>query len=97
MAVQYMNEPGIFSMLMSLTPEHQRSRASAATFFVPSASQAIASFAMSVAIVRFGYSYSFAVLAAILFRRLTREESQVSSQLPSSSPCLISPFEGKNP
>jgi MFS family permease len=78
MAVQCMNEPGIFSMLMERTPAHQRSGASAATFFVSSVSQAIASFAMGAAIVRFGYSCSFAViamlaiLAAALFHRLAR-------------------------
>jgi len=90
MAVQCMNEPGIFSMLMAQTPEHLRSRASAATFFVSSASQAIASFAMGAAIVRFGYSYSFAaiaalaVLAAILFRRLAREGILASNKMSES-------------
>ena len=88
MAVQCMNEPGIFSLLMASTPEHQRSRASAATFFVSSASQAVASLVMGAAIVRFGYSYSIAaiaalaVLAAILFRRLSGEVVQKSAPLP---------------
>jgi MFS family permease len=90
MAVQCMNEPGIFSLLMASTPEHQRSRASAATFFVFSASQAAASLALGTAIVRFGYSYSIAaiaalaVLAAILFRRLSEQAVQKSSPLPGS-------------
>ena len=97
MAVQCMNEPGIFSMLMAQTPEHLRSRASAATFFVSSASQAIASFAMGAAIVRFGYSFSFvviaafAVLAAILFRRLSREGIRSSTQLPGSQAATNQP------
>jgi MFS family permease len=87
MAVQCMNEPGIFSLLMASTPEHQRSRASAATFFVFSASQAAASLVLGTAIVRFGYSYSIAAiaalaaLAAILFRRLSKEVVQKSSPL----------------
>jgi hypothetical protein len=90
MSVQCMNEPGIFSLLMASTPEHQRSRASAATFFLFSASQAVASLALGTAIVRFGYSYSIAaiaalaILAAILFRRLSGEVVQKSSSLPGS-------------
>jgi len=89
-SVQCMNEPGIFSLLMASTPEHQRSRASAATFFVFSASQAVASLTLGTAIVRFGYSYSIAaiavlaILAAILFRRLSGGMVQKSSPLPGS-------------
>ena len=91
MAVQCMNEPGIFSMLMANTPEHQHSRASAATFLVSSASQAVASLAMGAAIVRFGYPCSIAAiaglaaLAAILFRRLARNAAPTSSPFPGSS------------
>ena len=62
MAIQYMNEPGIFSLLMDQIPPGERSNASASTFFVTSACQAIASAIMGVAIVRFGYP---AVLLAI--------------------------------
>ena len=96
MAVQCMNEPGIFSLLMASTPEHQRSRASASTFFVSSASQAVASLAMGAAIVRFGYSYSMAaiaalaVVAAILFRRLSGEMVQEPLTL-SESPATTQP------
>jgi MFS family permease len=91
MAVQCMNEPGIFSMLMKHTPEHQRSRASAATFFVSSASQAAASLAMGAAIVRFGYPMSIAaiaalaVLAAVLFRRLAGDVAEKSPPISESS------------
>jgi MFS family permease len=91
MAVQCMNEPGIFSILMAHTSEQQRSRASAATFFVSSASQAIASLAMGSSIVRFGYPRSMtaiagiAVLAAILFSRLGRDAKQSPSTLPDST------------
>jgi MFS family permease len=91
MAVQCMNEPGIFSMLMAQTPEHQRSRASAATFFVSSASQAAASLVLGAAIVRFGYPLSIAaiavlaVLAAVLFRRLARDAVQSSSTITGSA------------
>jgi MFS family permease len=88
MAAQYMNEPGIYSLLMVRTSEHQRSRASAATLFVTSASQALAALAMGSAIVRFGYSPSIAcvallaVVAAILFRRLSRGTVKDSSAVP---------------
>ena len=87
MAAQYMNEPGIYSLLMERVPEHQRSRASAATHFVSSAAQAVAALAMGAAIVRFGYPRSvgvvagLAAIAAILFRRLSRRAVQNSSHL----------------
>jgi MFS family permease len=55
MAIQYMNEPGIYSLLMGQIPPAERSSASASTFFVTSACQALASAVMGAAIVRFGY------------------------------------------
>ena len=61
MAVQYMNEPGIFSLLMDQIPPSERSSASASTFFVTYACQAMAS-AMGAAIVRFGYPRCYLVL-----------------------------------
>jgi MFS family permease len=76
MAVQCMNEPGIYSLLMERVPTDERNGASASSFFISAISQAIAAAAMGAAIVRFGYSSSLlvlallAVVAAILFRRL---------------------------
>jgi MFS family permease len=78
MAAQYMNEPGIYSLLMARTTEKQRSSASAATLFVNATAQALSALAMGWAIVRFGYSASLsavavlALVAAALFRRLSR-------------------------
>jgi MFS family permease len=78
MAVQYMNEPGIYSLLMEQIPADQRSSASASTFFVTAACQAIASAIMGVVIVRFGYSVvllgiaGIAAAATLLFARLAR-------------------------
>jgi MFS family permease len=78
MAVQYMNEPGIYSLLMDQIPADQRSSASASTFFVTSACQAVASAIMGVVIVRFGYSVVLlgialiAAAATLLFTRLSR-------------------------
>jgi hypothetical protein len=77
MAVQYMNEPGIFSLLMDQIPANERSSASASTFLVTYGCQAIASTAMGVAIVRIGYSATLfciaglAVVATVLFGRLS--------------------------
>ena len=78
MAVQYMNEPGIFSLLMDRIPLSQRSSASASTFFVTSACQAVASATVGAAIVRFGYSAvllgiaGLALTATGLFGRLSQ-------------------------
>jgi MFS family permease len=78
MAVQYMNEPGIFSLLMDQIPASERSSASASTFLVTYGCQAIASTAMGVAIVRLGYPATLfciaglAVVATVLFGRLSR-------------------------
>jgi MFS family permease len=76
MALQCMNEPGIYSLLMDRVPLQERNRASAFTFFVSSGSQAIASAVVGAAIVRLGYSSvlfgiaGLAVVAAILFAGL---------------------------
>jgi Major Facilitator Superfamily len=83
MAVQYMNEPGIFSLLMEQIPLSQRSSASASTFFVTSACQAVASATVGAAIVRFGYSVvllgiaGLAVMATVLFGRLSNPYATV--------------------
>ena len=83
MAIQYMNEPGIFSLLMDQIPPGERSNASASTFFVTSACQAIASAIMGVAIVRFGYPAvllaiaGLAIIATTLFGRLSGPHATV--------------------
>jgi len=77
MALQFMNEPGIYSLLMDRIPPSERSGASASTFFVSNACQALASVSMGAAIVRFGYSAALlgiaalAVAATLLFARLS--------------------------
>lgn len=77
MAVQCMNEPGMYSLLMDSIPVQEHSGASASTFFVSSVSQVIASAATGAALVRFGYSpvlgviAGLAVVAALLFQRLS--------------------------
>jgi MFS family permease len=87
MAIQYMNEPGIYSLLMDQIPPGERSSASASTFFVTSACQALASAVMGVAIVRFGYPSVLlgiallALAATAMFGRLSRSQLTVSAAL----------------
>jgi MFS family permease len=77
MAAQCMNEPGIYSLLMDKVSAGERSAASSYTFFLSAGAQIIASSAVGIAIVRFGYPAvlcaiaALAVIAAILFRRLS--------------------------
>ena len=84
-AFQSMNEPGIYSLLMKRSPEHERNSASAFTFFVSAGAQAMASLAVGAAIVRFGYSAMLGVIAglaavaAILFWRLTNVPDYASA------------------
>jgi len=91
MAIQFMNEPGIYSLLMDQIPPGERSSASASTFFVSNACQAMASVAMGAAIVRFGYSAALlgiaglAVTATLLFARLS---SSHAASAPDSSDYL---------
>lgn len=83
MAVQSMNEPGIYSLLMDRIPAVEHNSASAATFFVTGGAQAAASLAMGYAIVRYGYPAALvvvavlAVVAAILFGRLSKTRLHV--------------------
>ena len=87
MAIQYMNEPGIYSLLMDQIPPGERSNASASTFFVTSACQALASAVMGAAIVRFGYPpvllgiALLALAATAMFGRLSRSHMAVSEAL----------------
>jgi MFS family permease len=87
MAFQSMNEPGIYSLLMERSPERERNSASARTFFVSAAAQALASLAVGAAIVRFGYPAmlamiaALALVAAILFQRLSTRPDNASSHL----------------
>lgn len=91
MALQFMNEPGIYSLLMDRIPPGERSSASASTFFVNNACQALASASMGVAIVRFGYPAALlgiaglAVAATLLFARLSGSQAASASD-PSGYP-----------
>ncbi len=74
MSLQYMSEPGVFSMLMSRVAPGERSGASALYLLVTSIGGSIAALAAGGAVVRFGYpsvlaaSAVLAAVAALLFR-----------------------------
>jgi MFS family permease len=76
MALQYMSEPGIYSLLMDGVRPHERTGASAVNFLTIFSMQAIAAAAAGTAFAHFGFrpvlcvAASLAVLAGILFRRL---------------------------
>ncbi len=75
-AFQWMNEPGLYSLLMDRVPEDQREGAAAANSLVTSASLALAAMLAGGAFARFGYPVpmlciaGIAVISAGLFRGL---------------------------
>jgi predicted MFS family arabinose efflux permease len=75
-AFQWMNEPGLYSLLMDRVPPDQREGAAASNSLVSSASQALAAMLAGAAFARFGYPtpmISIAVIATVaaaLFRYL---------------------------
>jgi MFS family permease len=75
-AFQWMNEPGMYSLLMNEVAPSERSGASALNFLVISSAEAIAAAAAGASFVRFGYpavlsaTAGVALVAALLFRRL---------------------------
>ncbi|HTR34734.1 MAG TPA: MFS transporter [Bryobacteraceae bacterium] len=84
MAFQYMSEPGMFTLLMEVSPEVERSSASALNILVMFAGQAIAATISGSLLARFGYPPVLTVAAiiaaavALLFRLL------MNSRKPSS-------------
>jgi predicted MFS family arabinose efflux permease len=72
-AFQWMNEPGLYSLLMNMVPAEERGGASASNSLVMSASQAIAATLAGAAFVRYGYPTTLcgialiALIAAALF------------------------------
>lgn len=81
MAAQYMNEPGIYSLLMDSVEPSERNGASSYTLFIGSGSRIVASTAVGYSIIHFGYSVVLAgiavlaVISALLFYRLPRAAS----------------------
>ena len=64
-ALQWMNEPGIYSMLMSIAPEEHRGGASASMSFTLSSSQLVAAVTAGWAFKNFGYPPTFCAIAII--------------------------------
>ena len=77
MTMQYMNEPSLFGLLMNRVSERQRTGASSIMFLAMSIAGTIAAPIAGHGIARYGYPVCLviaaiiAVLAALLFRRLT--------------------------
>jgi predicted MFS family arabinose efflux permease len=65
--VQWMSEPGIYSLLMDSVPVQERSTASAWNMLVLSASQAVAAACAGAALVRFGYAAVLSAAAVVAF------------------------------
>ena len=80
MGAQCMNEPALYGLLMDRVPAEDRGGASSYAFFVTAAAHIVASAVVGILIVRVGYSFvlcgagGLAVVAALLFRRLTRSK-----------------------
>ena len=64
-ALQWMNEPGIYSMLMSIVPEKQRAGASASMSFTLSCSQLLAAASAGWAFKNFGYPPTLRAIAVV--------------------------------
>lgn len=88
-AFQWMNEPGIYSLLMNMVPDQERGSAAALNSFVMSSSQAIAALIAGQAFARFGYPASLcaiavvALFAALLFLRMRAASTPVTRPLAS--------------
>jgi hypothetical protein len=83
MGMQYMGEPGIYSMMMSVVPEETRGGASAAMALVLGASQLIAAGSAGWMFTALGYPRAlgiiagFAIIAGLLFRTVGYVEGSV--------------------
>jgi predicted MFS family arabinose efflux permease len=87
-AFQWMNEPGLYSLLMNSVASTDRESASASSSFVISASQALAAIIFGLAFAYYGYPAVIriiaviAIFAAILFSNLERS---ITAQTESSA------------
>jgi len=91
-SLQYMSEPGTFTLLMSRVSPNDRAGVSAMMFFVMSGSQAVAAALAGISIIRIGYplvlasSSAVAALSAYLFRHLLSAHDLADSGDPAASP-----------
>ncbi len=90
MSLQYMSEPGLFTMLMERVRPGERSGASALYFVVISLMGSLSALASGSAIARFGYprvlivSAALATVAALLFRILVPKKDSSIAPIASS-------------
>jgi predicted MFS family arabinose efflux permease len=86
-AMQWMAAPGLYNLLMSETPDEERSTASAATMFCNALVSAGATAAAGTLFARFGYPpvltaiAVLAVIAAMLFRAVVDHPGQRASEV----------------
>lgn len=85
-ATQWMSSPGLYNLLMSRTPDEERSTAAAITLFCNSLFQSCATACAGILFVRFGYPrvlVGLAMLAlavALLFKSLVGSEKSLPSR-----------------
>ncbi len=88
-AMQWMSTPGLYNLLMSRTPDKERSTAAAMTLFCNALLQSCATAGAGILFAQFGYPRvlvgiaALALAAAFLFRTLIAPEDRV----PASVPC----------
>jgi MFS family permease len=82
MGMQYMGEPGIYSMMMNIVPEEARGSASASMAFVLGAAQLIAAACAGWTFTNLGYPRALGIIAVIaltaglLFKTVAHAEAQ---------------------
>ena len=82
MGMQYMGEPGIYSMMMNIVPEEARGSASASMAFVLGAAQLIAAACAGWTFTNLGYPRALGIIAIIaltaglLFKTVAHAEAQ---------------------
>lgn len=93
-AFEWMNEPGVFTLLMERVKPEERTGASTLMFLVTSGSQAIAGTLAGAGYARVGYpvvmfiSAGAAVLAAVLFGTILRDQAVATPAVAASSVAL---------
>ena len=84
MGMQYMGEPGIYSMMMNIVPEEARGSASASMAFVLGAAQLIAAACAGWTFTNLGYPRTLGIIAMIaltaglLFKTVAHAKEQPS-------------------
>jgi MFS family permease len=87
-AAQWMSSPGLYNLLMSRTPDEERSSAAAMTLFCNALFQSCATAGAGILFVHFGYPRvlvgiaTLALLVALLFRSLVRSDDSCAPVQP---------------